>query len=121
VSPFLQFLTVATIGFIFGLMVGAMLGLYVGERGRRKASENRELYGAPSPKGARSIPQPQSAEQRAEDARGYSKEAVKRGAADLIAQAAAIGKRLSKKDAEAEAERMLAEAFQSGPPELGGL
>lgn len=120
-SPALQLVTIGAVGFIFGLMVGAMLGLYVGERGRRKASENRELYGTPAPTGARSVRQPESAEQRAEAARGYSTAAVEKGAEALMAEASNAGRKLSRKDALKEAERMLAEAFQTGPLEMGGM
>jgi hypothetical protein len=95
------------------------LGLWWGERGRRIAAENREIYGNPVT-GPASVRQTDTdtPEARAAEAMPFVSEAtVERGARALMAQARLDGKPLSYPDAEKMAKDMLGRA---GPFEADG-
>ena len=95
---------------VFSLVAGAFaMGLYFGERGRRKAAERWIVRGSPgeaSP--AMSYAPSEEAEDRFEAAgTAYTKEMVQRGVEQLKAEAEAEGLEIDEKQLRRDVETML--------------
>jgi hypothetical protein len=105
VSPALVVgLAAALAGLCF--LLGLVLGLYRGERARLRDAQNRETYGHPQRAPARAIPQPPTAEERAENY-GYDPATLERGIADVMKHAEAQGQRVTREVAKAQVLALL--------------
>ncbi len=84
------------------------IGLWWGERGRRKAAENWVVTGAPeAPKAVSMAPSKEAEDRFAESVQEYSKESVDRGVQQLMADAKTAGVAISEADARRDVETML--------------
>ncbi len=91
------------------------IGLWWGERGRRKAAENWAVTGAPdAPKAVSMAPSKEAEDRYAESVLEYSKESVDRGVKQMMADAEAAGVSLNEADARRDVKIML-----SGEDALG--
>ncbi len=121
-------IALAIVGLV-GWIVGAMfVGLWLGERGRRMAAERRETHGTPLEPTARRLPDEPDSETfartvgRTEANARFSEETIRRGMAQLKAEAEATGLPLSDADARTQALAMLHGTLEAEPDvvELGG-
>lgn len=116
-TPLLWALVVAAGGWSAAAL---MLGLWLGERARRRATERLVQFGIfDGPQAAR-LPDRPDAEQRAmtvgrhaEANRRFSEETIRRGSEALLAEARAEGRSLSAKDARDQAIAMLYGGFET--------
>lgn len=89
-------------------VLGLVLGLWWGERGRRLAAERWKVYGTPEAPQVATVSAPTDAAEGA--APTFSQAAIDRGAAELEAMMGAEGFNWTKAQYRDEARRMLAEA-----------
>lgn len=87
-------------------LAAGFFGLWWGERGRRIASENREIYGRPRLSPARVQPPPPEPEQRIAELQ-ISEETIARGTKAILDEAKRGGSSVSLADARKMAEVML--------------
>lgn len=96
---------------IMSVVAAFSLGLYVGERGRRRSVESLLVTGLPdtgSPPPAISRVPSQEAEDRFQrDAQAYTEEAVERGVEQLLDEAKAAGLTVDPKEIRRDVEKML--------------
>lgn len=95
---------------------GLFWGLYLGERGRRRAAETNLIFGAPEAKPARRVmphvlPTPIEPRQAP---KGFDEGTISKGAEAILAQAAEAGIHVSVDQARQMAEEMLGSALEGG-------
>ena len=94
----------------FTFLLGLLLGLFWGERGRRLAAERWKVYGTPEAPQAASV----SAQEESHDsvATPVSESAIDRGAAELKAMMSQEGYHLTDAEYREQARQMLAESLR---------
>lgn len=98
---------------VLGWIVAAlMVGLYLGERGRRRAAERWAVTGLPDtgspPPAVSRVPSEEAEDRFRREAQAFTEEAVERGVAQLLEDAKAAGMTVDQKKLRADVERMLA-------------
>lgn len=106
---------------LFGIVLvactsaGLALGLYFGERGRRRQIENLLVTGTPTnPKAQRLTPLADSEEIARQHARPFTEATLQRGAELLLREAKEAGIAKTPEEARIEAEHMLRQAATGG-------
>lgn len=93
------------------IVAALMVGLYLGERGRRRAAERWAVTGLPDtgtpPPAVSRVPSAEAEDRFQREAQAYTEEAVERGVQQLLDDAKAAGITVDQKELRRDVERML--------------
>lgn len=90
------------------LAAALMVGLWFGERGRRRSAERWAVTGSPhTPKAVSMAPSKEAEDRFTESVQEYSKETVDRGVKQMMADARTQGIEVSEADIRRDVENML--------------
>jgi hypothetical protein len=103
-------MSVALIDVLLAALAAWFAGLWLGERGRRKAAEAWKVYGTPDAGGPASVFSPSGASSAGLPPGQFTDDALERGAAWIKANASSEGFRVTDEEAREQARGMLAEA-----------